>query len=64
MNTTGAAIVATANPGCHLQIARGLKEAAADVQVVHPVSLLAAAYRRETDHSKESKVAKAVEANR
>jgi glycolate oxidase iron-sulfur subunit len=45
--TTGAAIVATANPGCHLQIARGLKDAATPVQVMHPVSLLAMAYRRE-----------------
>ena len=47
VRTTGAALVATANPGCHLQIARGLQDAASDVQVVHPVSLLAAAYRRE-----------------
>ena len=47
VKTTGAAIVATANPGCHLQIARGLRESAASVQVVHPVSLLAAGYRRE-----------------
>ena len=46
--TTGAEIVATANPGCHLQIARGLNDAAAGVRVMHPVSLLAAAYRRET----------------
>ena len=46
--TTGAQIVATANPGCHLQIARGLKEAATRVQVEHPVSLLAKAYRRES----------------
>ena len=47
ITTTGAAIVATANPGCHLQIARGLKAAATSIQVTHPVSLLAAAYRRE-----------------
>ena len=47
ITATGAQIVATANPGCHLQIARGLKDAAAKVQVVHPVSLLAAAYRRQ-----------------
>jgi glycolate oxidase iron-sulfur subunit len=47
INTTGAEIVATANPGCHLQIARGLKNAGANVRVMHPVSLLAAAYRRE-----------------
>lgn len=44
---TGARIVATSNPGCHLQIARGLKDASTRVQVMHPVSLLAAAYRRE-----------------
>ena len=44
---TGATIVATANPGCHLQVARGLKEAGASVRVLHPVSLLARAYRRE-----------------
>jgi glycolate oxidase iron-sulfur subunit len=44
---TGASWVATANPGCHLQIARGLDAAGAGVQIVHPVSLLARAYRRE-----------------
>ena len=44
---TGAACVAAANPGCQLQIARGLDAAGAAVQVVHPVSLLARAYRRE-----------------
>ncbi len=44
---TGASWLATANPGCHLQIARGLDSAGARVQVAHPVSLLARAYRRE-----------------
>ncbi|HTH02550.1 MAG TPA: (Fe-S)-binding protein [Vicinamibacterales bacterium] len=44
---TGAEWVATANPGCHLQIARGLDAAGARIQVTHPVSLLARAYRRE-----------------
>jgi glycolate oxidase iron-sulfur subunit len=44
---TGASWVATANPGCHLQIARGLDAADARIQVAHPVSLLARAYRRE-----------------
>lgn len=44
---TGASCVATANPGCHLQVARGLDAAGADVDVAHPVSLLARAYRRE-----------------
>ena len=47
ISSTRAAIVATANPGCHLQIARGLKDASATVQVMHPVSLLARAYRAE-----------------
>ena len=47
ITTTGAAIVATANPGCHLQIARGLSETGSNIRVVHPVSLLATAYRKE-----------------
>ena len=50
--STGAAWLATANPGCHLQIARGLDAAGARVQVVHPVSLLARAYRREETSSR------------
>lgn len=45
--TTGATVVATANPGCHLQVARGLTAAGADIEVMHPMSLLARAYRRE-----------------
>jgi len=45
--STGARWVATANPGCQLQVARGLDAAGADIDVVHPVSLLACAYRRE-----------------
>jgi glycolate oxidase iron-sulfur subunit len=45
---TEAPIVAAANPGCHLQIQNGLRDAgAASVRVVHPVVLLAAAYRAE-----------------
>ena len=40
---TSAEIVATANPGCHLQIARGL--GGTSVDVLHPISLLARAYR-------------------
>jgi glycolate oxidase iron-sulfur subunit len=44
---TGASIVATGNPGCQMQIARGLRERGGDVRVVHPISLMAAAYRRE-----------------
>jgi glycolate oxidase iron-sulfur subunit len=46
--TTGASIVAAANPGCHLQIARGLAAAGTPAEVMHPISLLARAYRRES----------------
>ncbi len=42
---TGAGVLATANPGCQLQIARGLDASGSGIRVVHPVSLLAAAYR-------------------
>jgi glycolate oxidase iron-sulfur subunit len=39
--------VATGNPGCMLQLAGGVREAGLDVDVVHPVELLARAYRPE-----------------
>jgi glycolate oxidase iron-sulfur subunit len=48
VGATGAAILATSNPGCHLQIARGLRDAGLNVDIVQPVTLLAGAYRRET----------------
>ena len=38
---TNASIVATGNPGCLLQIAKGLRERGAAIEVVHPVELLA-----------------------
>jgi glycolate oxidase iron-sulfur subunit len=44
---TKAVLVATANPGCHLQVTQGLRAAGMTVEVVAPVSLLAAAYRAE-----------------
>jgi glycolate oxidase iron-sulfur subunit len=37
-------VLATANPGCALQIASGLRNAGADVEVVHVVQLLDRAY--------------------
>ncbi len=43
----GTPIVATANPGCHLQLESGARKFAVDVKVRHPISLLAEAYRRE-----------------
>ena len=43
---TGATIVATGNPGCLLQIQNGLRQRGLKVDAVHPVSLLAQAYRK------------------
>lgn len=40
---TGARVVATGNPGCLLQIAKGLRARGASIEVVHPVELLARA---------------------
>ena len=42
IKATGCKIVATSNPGCHLQIQNGLSS---DYQVRHPISILAEAYR-------------------
>lgn len=44
IQSTGVTTVATSNPGCHLQLANGLK---GQCQVTQPVSLLAQAYRSE-----------------
>ncbi|MFM8420672.1 MAG: (Fe-S)-binding protein [Verrucomicrobiota bacterium] len=44
--STGASVVATGNPGCLLQVVNGLRQRGANVRVVHPVTLLAEAYRR------------------
>lgn len=41
---TGAAVVATANPGCAMQVAAGLRAAGSSAQVRHVVELLDAAY--------------------
>jgi glycolate oxidase iron-sulfur subunit len=43
---TGADVVATGNPGCHMQIGAGLYLAGDPKPVVHPVELLAESYRR------------------
>jgi glycolate oxidase iron-sulfur subunit len=42
---TGARVIASANPGCTMQIAAGLRELGIDAEVVHPVQLLDRAYR-------------------
>ena len=44
---TGVSVVATGNPGCVIQIEHGGNREGIDIEVVHPISLLAAAYRAE-----------------
>lgn len=42
----GATTVATGNPGCMLQLEKGIESTGLPMQVKHPVSILARAYRR------------------
>ena len=44
---TGARIVATGNPGCLMQIARGARQRGLELEIVHPVTLVARAMRWE-----------------
>jgi glycolate oxidase iron-sulfur subunit len=46
IRSTGANIVATGNPGCLLQLINGAKQQSRNLRVVHPITLLAEAYRR------------------
>jgi len=46
LEQSGATILATGNPGCHMQIAAGAKMAGLNLQVCHPVELLDESYRR------------------
>ncbi len=46
LQSTGAAIVANGNSGCLLQLINGVKQKGLKVRVVHPITLLAEAYRR------------------
>ncbi len=45
LKATGATVVATANPGCLLQLINGAKAHGLQVRVAHPMTLLAEAYR-------------------
>ena len=45
IQSTGAQVVATGNPGCMLQVQNGCRAAGLDVRIAHPVTLLAEAYR-------------------
>jgi glycolate oxidase iron-sulfur subunit len=47
IQSTGADVIATGNPGCMLQVENGCRAAGMNVRVVHPVTLLAEAYRGE-----------------
>ena len=40
-------LVATGNPGCAIQLEHGGKRESMSIEVVHPISLLATAYRAE-----------------
>jgi glycolate dehydrogenase iron-sulfur subunit len=44
IDATGAALVATGNPGCLMQIGAGLRRASSTARVVHPVELLDRSY--------------------
>ncbi len=46
--STKAGVVAAANPGCLAHMANGIRRANLPVRLVHPVTLLAEAYRAET----------------
>ncbi len=45
IKATGARVVATANPGCMMQIALGAKQRDIELEVVHPIQLLDEAYQ-------------------
>jgi glycolate oxidase iron-sulfur subunit len=45
--STGAGVVASANPGCTMQLVAGLRAIGADVEVLHPVEILDRAYAAE-----------------
>lgn len=45
IRSTGAVTVATGNPGCLLQLVNGARQQGWNLRVVHPVTLLAEAYR-------------------
>jgi len=48
IRSTSCQVVATGNPGCLLQILNGARQENIPLRVVHPVTLLAEAYRTES----------------
>jgi len=47
VSSTNAPTVATANPGCLAHMINGIRKSGMNVRMVHPITLLAEAYRRE-----------------
>jgi glycolate oxidase iron-sulfur subunit len=47
VKNSGATVVASANPGCSMQLEAGLRKEGGSIKVKHPISLLAAAFRYE-----------------
>lgn len=45
IKSTGVAVVATSNPGCLAHMTNGIRRQKLDVRLVHPITLLAEAYR-------------------
>ena len=45
---TGATVLASANPGCTMQIAAWLRELGSPIEVLHPIQILDRAYRAES----------------
>ena len=52
IRATGARIVATGNPGCLLQLVNGARQEGMNLRVVHPITLLAEAYRGDAEKGK------------
>jgi len=48
IRSTGASVVATANPGCLVQLIQGAKQEGLNLRVVHPITLLAEAGRKKS----------------
>ena len=44
--STGAAVVASGNPGCTMQLIAGLRDLGVPTEIVHPIELLDTAVRR------------------
>jgi glycolate oxidase iron-sulfur subunit len=44
---SGASVVASANPGCTIQIAAGLRELNSPIEVLHPIQIVDRAYAAE-----------------